>query len=224
MWYFYRRDADLRHNSDVLFPNLKFLYFATATGESFCGGLCLFGPHNPIFRHVFLPSLHDSRSIAEIWMCSFFIGVCLSSFHWCGRVAAWRFRDVFQLGVATEEDNGLVQFWGNLNKMCHPIPWWCGPRLGFVMGIGIPMVIGSRVVQVWVRCWILTHCGIPWPVPVVSWVHTGILSWGENICYWFFLTVFLTISWLHHTAMQPNMAVPGRTILPHPHHPSSSYK
>ena len=44
MWYFYRRDADLRHNSDVLFPNLKFLYFATATGESCCGSLCLFGP------------------------------------------------------------------------------------------------------------------------------------------------------------------------------------
>jgi hypothetical protein len=26
------------HNSDVLFPNLKFLYFATATGESLVPG------------------------------------------------------------------------------------------------------------------------------------------------------------------------------------------
>ena len=34
-----------RHNSDVLFRNLKFLYFATATGESCRRGLCLFGRH-----------------------------------------------------------------------------------------------------------------------------------------------------------------------------------
>lgn len=26
-----------------LFPNLEFLYFATVTGESYCGGLDLFG-------------------------------------------------------------------------------------------------------------------------------------------------------------------------------------
>ena len=49
---------------------------------------------------------------------------------------------------------------------------------------------------------------------------------GWQHFYWFFLTVFLTISisWLCHTVTQPNMAVRGHTILPDPHHPSSPYK
>ena len=52
----------------------------------------------------------------------------------------------------------------------------------------------------------------------------GYFIMGWEHFYWFFLTVFLTISWLCHTVTQPNMAVRGRTILPHPHHPSSPYK
>ena len=49
MWCFYRWTECwfwwACHNSDVLFPELKFLYFATVTGKSWCGGVQLFGSH-----------------------------------------------------------------------------------------------------------------------------------------------------------------------------------
>jgi hypothetical protein len=52
--------------------------------------------------------------------------------------------------------------------------------LGFVMGTGIPAVIGSWVPWVRVRFWYLAHRGIPCTRTTVSRVSTGILKRSEH--------------------------------------------